>query len=484
MNKYNPFIGKSYASGEQFIGREKELQQLWDFINSKAGGISLYGQQRIGKTSIARKIFSKLKTQNKPVIWIDLGEKEFSASLFNEMSEEIFKLFPDNVQEIQHCLNENCSSFYSDSANTTSYRKFKNLLDIIPKTRCRIVVFLDEFDAIRDFDSIGKVPQRLRTLMDNSEELNITIVLISRRTIVALEQSLSGVSTLDGQCEKIVVKPFQKEDAYSLVANLDVKMILTEHQRNYLFSFAGYHPHLLKAALTDFWDTQDITEKARGELLAYYKKLRELLNEDELWQTLIQEVLWGMHDSTKAEAFDRLQKYGLLSYEPESCRTWSKSLDDYIIHYIKDSSLEEPWANVERRLRKLIDDTMRNSFGDEWITKICQNSSINIIFYGTSDRADCCQSRMSNAKKTLGIYSDNLLDFAYPDALWQIIQIYWQNFQEVFRQQKQSQWTSKFQFLSTIRKAIAHNYSERLSEQKIREFHMIIGELDKVLPPL
>ncbi|MDR2437992.1 MAG: hypothetical protein LBE12_01305 [Planctomycetaceae bacterium] len=354
---------------------------------------------------------------------------------------------------------------------------------LVPKTENRIVIFLDEFDAIRDFDSTGKIPQRLRTLMDNSEDFNITIVLISRRSIIALEQSLSGVSTLDGQCEKIVIKPFKKEDAESLVIKLSDKIEIDEQQRNDLWDFAGYHPHLLKAALTDFWESQNINDRARSELVIYYKKLWELLNEDGLWKTLVQEVLWGFHESTQAEEFNRLTQYGLTSYEYKNCRTWSRSFDCYIEHHIKDSSLTEPWSNVEKRLRKLITSTLRENLGDDWLVKICKNPSIKLIFYGNSDKQDCCQYRMLNAKRTLGISSDNLLEFAYPDALWQIISLHWEHFQNTFKT-KQSDLQTKFQHLITLRKAIAHNYSERLSEHQIQKFHDIIGELDKVLPTI
>ncbi|MDR2409772.1 MAG: ATP-binding protein, partial [Bacteroidales bacterium] len=128
MIDINPFVGKSYAKGNQFIGREEELKQLWNLIHYRVGGISVYGQQRIGKTSIARKIFAELKAQNKPSIWIDLGEKESSDALFTEMETEILKLCSEG-SSIRKCLN--------DHTQTSAYLRFKVLLEIVPKTENR-----------------------------------------------------------------------------------------------------------------------------------------------------------------------------------------------------------------------------------------------------------------------------------------------------------------------------------------------------------
>jgi len=470
MNINNPFIGKHYASGNDFVGREDELNKLRQLIHSRAGGISIVGQQRIGKTSIAKKIFHELRDGDKPTIWLDLGCEESPDTFFDDLILEVRKLFYQKSQEYEQ---------YLDMA-TNAYRKFNMLLALLPKNCGRLTIFLDEFDAIRSFDKDGKTPQRLRALMDNCEENNITIVLISRRTIYALEHALSHCSTLDGQCTKCFVKPFKPDETQLLVNIIQNQKELTEQQRNNLEEFAGNHPYLLKIGLADFWNENSLSEQAYNDLFDYYEKLRELLNEDNLWKTLVQEIICGFHNPQDAEAYSRLEMYGIV----KGNLSWSLSFDDYIRQHILDASLNEPWANTEINLRKLIAAVCRKKYGDNFLSEICKKPNIKTIFYGnpSNPKQDCCEKRKDRTKLKFKTSEINLLEYTYTIDLWNIISILWEDcdFRNVFRGNKE-EWSNKFNFLGPMRnEKIAHNNSSELRDDQIILFYKIVDEINKI----
>lgn len=469
MNSINPFLKGGYAKNDDFIGRDAELHKLRTLINSGAGGISIVGQQRIGKTSVAKKIYTELRNEGKPVIWLDLGEKESPAALFNELTDEVLNLFSSQKNKVREYLDVDAPVTTDDSA---AYRRFRSFLGLIePRPVYRIVIFLDEFDAIRNFDTLGKVPQRLRTLLDNCDEYNVTFVLISRRTIYALEQCLSHCSTLDGQCEKIFIKPLQIHEAQLMIEKLDRP--LTDVQQNELVDFAGKHPYLLKKALADLWESGTIGEQAKAELLGYFEKLSDLLKEDRLWSTLVQEIVWKFHDTTDAEAFARLESYGLLVHNENNGRSWSASLDMYVEQNIRDASLSEPWAQTEIKFRQLIASVLNRKFGSDWLIEIRKIAKINSIFTE-------CDTKRERTLKTLKIASDSILDYTYTFALWEIASCFWTDFEEHFGKGKHNYWRDKICIIGNYRNVIQHSNVSNLRDDQIREFYDIIGELDRV----
>jgi tetratricopeptide (TPR) repeat protein len=126
-NTDNPYvIGPSVGNSPAFVGREDVLQEVHQVLqNQHQGAIVLYGQRRIGKTSILRELEAQLAQAGYLPIFFDLQDKG--------------KLPLTQV-------NQELANKISDKLNTQSKRALGEIFSDwqSPKT---LVILFDEFEA-------------------------------------------------------------------------------------------------------------------------------------------------------------------------------------------------------------------------------------------------------------------------------------------------------------------------------------------------
>ncbi len=124
----NPYVcGNAVGASDAFVGREDVLKAVKDVLrHPQENTIVLYGQRRIGKTSVLRELEAKLPTEgNYLTVFFDLQGK---GSLPLE-------------QMLQELADKICSELK---------RETQNLLDLLQKwdnSQCLVLLF-DEFEAI------------------------------------------------------------------------------------------------------------------------------------------------------------------------------------------------------------------------------------------------------------------------------------------------------------------------------------------------
>jgi tetratricopeptide (TPR) repeat protein len=133
----NPYVtGNVVGGGPAFVGRTDILQGVKEQLRSpQQNAIVLYGQRRIGKTSVLRELEAKLSKDNCQVIYFDLMGKATLPlqTILSQLADEIcFKLSmtkPD-VGKIE---------FHAWLASVVNEDKF---------THSSLIILFDEFDSI------------------------------------------------------------------------------------------------------------------------------------------------------------------------------------------------------------------------------------------------------------------------------------------------------------------------------------------------
>lgn len=123
----NPYIiGNSVGNSAAFVGREDLLQDVRNVLqHSQQNAIVLYGQRRIGKTSILRELEAKLKNEGYLPIFFDLQDKG-TVSLEQ--------------------VNQELSNKISDSLNVQSQQALEDILYNWQSSK-KLVILFDEFEA-------------------------------------------------------------------------------------------------------------------------------------------------------------------------------------------------------------------------------------------------------------------------------------------------------------------------------------------------
>lgn len=139
----NPYIaGNPVGDSPAFIGREDVLREVRRVLRQpQSNAIVLYGQRRIGKTSILQHLESRLPAEGPyRTVYFDLQDKaEWSLN----------RVLSDLAAAISIALNQSEPHLGNNAA--TDFRKtwLPGMLDDLPDD-CSLVLLFDEFDVLSD----------------------------------------------------------------------------------------------------------------------------------------------------------------------------------------------------------------------------------------------------------------------------------------------------------------------------------------------
>ena len=176
-----PFTFGVAASGDNFTDREKETSRL--LLNFKNGiNTILISPRRWGKTSLVRKVCQLAESEKLRIVYLDIFSCRSEREFYNMFSEAVIKQTSSKWEE----WIENAKLFLSRispkfSFGTDSMTDFSMSFDIdtknddvteilnLPerigeKKKCRIVVCIDEFQQIAEFDDSKTFQKRLRSM--------------------------------------------------------------------------------------------------------------------------------------------------------------------------------------------------------------------------------------------------------------------------------------------------------------------------------
>ena len=212
--RFNPYVaGAPILEEDMFFGRQELVDRILQTIHNNS--LLIYGERRIGKTSIQHQLRKRLREIDDPVyefhpVYVDLqGTPEdrffqtIAADIFEELAPVLDGLAPG-----------------TDLAGDYSYRDFvRDIHAVLKKLRSRtakkvkLVLLIDEVDEVNAYDP--RINQKLRSLFMKSFAENLAAVVSGVEIKRRWEQKGSPWYNF---FEEIEVAPLKPGDARELIS--------------------------------------------------------------------------------------------------------------------------------------------------------------------------------------------------------------------------------------------------------------------------
>ena len=474
----NPFGGYgAIVTGERFVGRRTELEFLRQRLSEACGSLSVIGEPRVGKSSLVNAAADRVRALNAktPVVWLDVSTLPSSVELFSGILSEI----------LAECERRSISlppdiARYASLAPGSSYEAYRNCrLALLSLKRVGIeqLVVLDEFDAVRKLDDAATTIQRIRDLIYRRFETGLGGVFISRRSLRSIEQQVADVSTLDNVCEQYCVRPFDHTRLEEMLRRCADTWEPGDADRDLLWWYTGGHPYLAEMILCHSYPHKSVEKGAEAvvaSIFEFYQHLQRILEEDELFEQLLQIVV-GPRWSVKAGSSEIALRYGLIRRVEEGMHhryaAWSSHFELFLEKCAREGSIWELWREAECAVRDFIGDACVGAYGDDWLKVLSKRHR------PIADAAAACQRRMLQEQQHFGAAAaGGLLDYSYPMDLWCVISCEWDLFRNQLLREKRY-WAERFSHLAKIRTPTAHNREAIIPDHEIALAHAYCKEL-------
>lgn len=488
----NVFVVGSEVQGESQIGYKRYIDKFTDILTNTINNISITGIKRFGKTSLAKEVIAKVKEDsgNKVIaIFVDLAKQrsfsDFLEAIFNGLEEEI--MMNDELTE----------KFYSNSvfkrllkkieesdSNSRTYRDtLEGIFKWIKRQDVRVILAIDEFDAASDLFTETADFEFLRDLSSN-RELEISLVLVSRRQLYMIEKKNFNNSTFHGVVQTYPINGFINEDLEEFYTVLIEKygIELSEYMKKRLNYYCGQSPYLYSMFAYDIVDDFQTKKEINIDLIYkrreidienYYKSIFACLNNDKVniegayGEVSTVEKLVGVIVGPRIGVVENdisvLESLGYL-YSKEDLYY---SISGHFTNALRRIPLKiDTWTAIlglEKKLKSMIRKQIMVNNGVELIdydmwTKIFEK----IGAAGTLDTYDKFIADSMNEYKC----DVDLLDVCSLDVAVSIIQFYWEEwFSKFFEHDSWEKWEYKLRLCASARNPMAHGHEEFLSAE-------------------
>ena len=247
----NPFsYGRPIDDIERFVGRRREIEQVYSRILSACESTSIVGESRTGKTSLLKAIAQPatqatfgLSAERYAFIYQDFQflDSNTTPTRFWKRVLRSVKRAVGNRAEVVEEIN------YALKADTIDNFTLDDIFTFIDDEDLHIILLLDEFENVTrndhfDSDFFGG----LRALAIHH---NLALITSSRQDLVELTHSTEVRSSpFFNIFATINLRTFTESEATELIdgylQDTDVKFLLSE--LNVIFALAGYHPYFLQ----------------------------------------------------------------------------------------------------------------------------------------------------------------------------------------------------------------------------------------------
>lgn len=322
MTDINPFVGHgTLVSGERFVGRNEERRSLWRRLFEARSSAALIGLAGMGKSSLASKI---------------LAEGAADGSLTGRVTLSTVRCGADVLVAILAMCQSTAAvhtSFTSAgrAADTPAiaihdlYRKIHQALLRLHDDGGHLVVFLDEFDSVKEFPDARDFLNLLRELVYHPDQVPMAVMAVARRPIDRIEIAAAGISSFAGVCDTTYLRPMGYEQIEAMAARAPD---LPDGAVDVAWKYAAGHPLLSEVAFRRMleYQTTDIGRVIQPELSSYYKRLERFMRGEELWEPLLK-LASGPGNMVHVEHASLVRGYGLID---ENDEVWSPEFAAYL----------------------------------------------------------------------------------------------------------------------------------------------------------
>lgn len=213
--RFNPYIaGAPVLDREMFFGREQLVERILQTIHNNS--LLLYGERRIGKTSLQHHIRRRLLEIDDPQyaffpVYIDLqGTPE--SQFFSTLAEDIFHELAPLLDGATAGSDLPPGSVYGYRELVHDLRKVIKKLEAASDKQVKLVLLIDEVDELNAYDP--RVNQRLRSLFMKSFAENLVAVVSG---VEIRKQWDKEGSPWYNFFEEIEVTPIERDHAVDLI---------------------------------------------------------------------------------------------------------------------------------------------------------------------------------------------------------------------------------------------------------------------------
>jgi tetratricopeptide (TPR) repeat protein len=213
--RFNPYIaGAPVLDTEMFFGREQLIERILQTIHNNS--LLLYGERRIGKTSLQHHLRRRLQQLDDPnyeffPVYVDLqGTPE--SQFFATLAEDVFHELEPLLGGMQPGENLDPGADYGYRELVADLRRVLKVLEKGHSKQIKLVLLIDEVDELNAYDP--RVNQRLRSLFMKSFAENLVAVVSG---VEIRKQWDKEGSPWYNFFEEIEVTPIGREDVVKLI---------------------------------------------------------------------------------------------------------------------------------------------------------------------------------------------------------------------------------------------------------------------------
>ena len=507
LNTQNPFSDfGQLIKGKRFAGRKSEIQAIRNrVIGDSFGNIAVMGMPRIGKSSLVWNALMAIKEEQiikkNIIITIYVGEISTSIDFFKTLVHKV-------VEELELISNKESKinidkliSIYNEIRKAQERFDFDNLIDkffrFLNKFSFRATFILDEFDNIARFFTVADF-QKLRKLA-SQEVWKICLVTISRRTIQEIEPENGAISNFYGVFSDLRLGLFTKEDIieyWDVVKSFEIE--ISEDYKRQVKYLVGNHPFLIDLYNYEAFNLTSNQKEVSSDSLSLkieselklnlydnFEKVLKLMKEEGLYSKAIQLILGPVYDVTPIDE-QKLLKYQFIRLVDNSDKIKILKQDlgikknssnhsyvcfsDYFTELINlkfnDIDYWPLWNQTEKNVREIIKDYISETFGDNWELAYLKKHEKSEGKLKGIQKLDDVRSYTKNKFGVLA--SSHLIDYTFPRDMYDLfISSDWNWFENIFGETK-NEWGKRFNTLAEIRNPIAHNNSEFISSEDLK----------------
>ncbi|MFB6608708.1 AAA family ATPase [Agromyces sp. NPDC056379] len=415
--------------------------------------VAMHGSPGSGKSWIGDRVTQLLDDSQQPVIRVDLSTTSSGKEVFVEL-----------------LLGLNCGGDHIESSSAAIRDVWRSVRSCLTSSDQHFVFVLDQFDRVLHFDDALDFLLLFRELVHRPESLRCTALMMSRRSLQSIETKVSGISTLASVCYTQYLGSLRVDDLDDLGPGTNG---LTIEERVECLRWSGGHPVLAKYWLTT---RPDVSPDPSGDMerAKIASRVLDHLADLRLIDAAAQYVLGPIVDDLLFER-QELELLGVLSVDGDHTEG-SISLSEQ--QHFRDALRYRTWSmnpwgvlgHAEVRLRGLIDNTLRDVYGEDWVSVVAKKNQ-------------AVQSALSEAlvkqARDAKMFSRQApcLSYTYPGDLWQIMQVEWASFVSVFSTHDKAYWRGVMSGLSQYRAPLAHGRAEVLGEVQRTQCRLFAEEI-------
>ena len=456
----NPFSGfGKVIPSDRLRGREKDIAELVGALAGFDQNVSLVGQPRVGKSSLALAAVETVSQQEKAVtVTITLSSCASPAEFFRELLDGAAESCMGKRLPLPDAFDRARQLPAQDGYD--SYVRCKRGLQQLRRDGVRVLIVVDEFDAVLTFGDRRETILRFRELIYQQHLYGASALIISRRSIPSIEGQIDGVSTLAGVVSHVMfLRPLARAGFDSLVDRCLPIWAVSNDERARLWALTGGHPFMTEMLLYYAWPQQSMEEgHGRGvfQILQYYELLRDLHVADKLFDALIQ-VTVGPRWSVGHREVQQLISYGLVV--GDTGRAFSEHYQEYLTRCAREVATMNLWRETEVAIRDFVEGVTVKNLGPDWERKIASMPGKEQI----AKILDSARQLQQKDTRSFGNCSPRLLDYLYPMELWDIIAAQWNIFAPVLPvsglvgNAQKAHWRERFELFSKVRNPQMHH---------------------------